>query len=424
MKNQHNTYIVYQHINKINGKRYIGITKFCDDPNKRWGNGLGYKPHNNQVSHFWNSICKYGWNNFEHSIIKERLSKTDAQMYEQYYIDMYDTRNPEKGYNKAMGGATGSSDLIWCNDGKNEFYAYKNIPNNCVRGRLLNLTEESKYKLATAKNCHWYNDGKNEFYIHFGQNIPNTYIKGRLQFSETTKKNIKNSFTQNRLENLSKLRIGVSPCNKGKHAYYSIKDGHIKYEYSCPEGYTTIPPKDLIKKRSQALIGNTHTLNMHWYHDKYTLQNKMFSSDEEIPNNYIIGKIQNCSNNRTGKHLYSNDAGEMHYYFDDESIPDGFKKGMSELQKNKYSRPGFNNSMYGKTFKWMNDGSNNYRVDLNDVQEYQNNGFKFGLLKSNNKSKGSIGMHWYTNRTINKLTYNCPNGFYRGYTKNLNKQEE
>lgn len=52
------------------------------------------------------------------------------------------------------------------------------------------------------------------------------------------------------MENLSRLHIGVSPGNKGKHAYYSIKDGHIKYEYTCPEGYTTIPPKDLIKKRS------------------------------------------------------------------------------------------------------------------------------------------------------------------------------
>ena len=37
------SYIVYLHINKINGKIYVGITKYADNPNRRWMNGNGYK---------------------------------------------------------------------------------------------------------------------------------------------------------------------------------------------------------------------------------------------------------------------------------------------------------------------------------------------------------------------------------------------
>ena len=48
------TYTVYCHTNKINGKKYVGITKRLVE--KRWLNGRGY----NGNSIFRKAINKYG----------------------------------------------------------------------------------------------------------------------------------------------------------------------------------------------------------------------------------------------------------------------------------------------------------------------------------------------------------------------------
>lgn len=90
---------VYVHTNKINGKKYVGITS-REDPNQRWKNGNGYSEN----SHFRAAINKYGWDSFEHDIIADCLSENDAKQMEKDLIAKWGTQNRELGYNMTAGG--------------------------------------------------------------------------------------------------------------------------------------------------------------------------------------------------------------------------------------------------------------------------------------------------------------------------------
>ena len=91
-------YTVYCHTNKINGKRYVGITKQV--PERRWQNGHGYDDN----IHFRNAIQKYGWEEFSHEILFTGLNKEQAEQKEIELIAKWDLTNRDCGYNRAPGG--------------------------------------------------------------------------------------------------------------------------------------------------------------------------------------------------------------------------------------------------------------------------------------------------------------------------------
>lgn len=90
------TYCVYMH-RFPNGKVYIGITKYS--ANHRWSNGNGYKRQ-----FVYKAIKKYGWENIEHIVLADHFSKEDAEKKEIELIAMYESTNPNKGYNVEGGG--------------------------------------------------------------------------------------------------------------------------------------------------------------------------------------------------------------------------------------------------------------------------------------------------------------------------------
>ena len=85
------------HITPSN-KRYIGITS--KDLEERFGsNGCLYR---NQI--FGRAISKYGWDNIEHIVVAQNLTKEEAKILEIKLIAKYNTTNPKYGYNRSIGG--------------------------------------------------------------------------------------------------------------------------------------------------------------------------------------------------------------------------------------------------------------------------------------------------------------------------------
>ena len=91
-------YTVYKYTSPSN-KVYIGLTSGTQNKRAR-SKGYGYK----RCTAFWRAIEKYEWDNFTYEILAQDLTEEDAKQLEKYYIKLYDSTNPEKGYNITAGG--------------------------------------------------------------------------------------------------------------------------------------------------------------------------------------------------------------------------------------------------------------------------------------------------------------------------------
>lgn len=91
---------LYIHTNKINGKKYIGITG-RKNVNDRWQNGKGYEK---QI--FGKAIKKYGWDGFTHEVIAHG-SEEEIKKMEEELIKKYRTQDRRFGYNVKSGGDGG-----------------------------------------------------------------------------------------------------------------------------------------------------------------------------------------------------------------------------------------------------------------------------------------------------------------------------
>lgn len=180
-----NTYCVYMHINKENDKKYVGIT--CRNVKDRWKNGFGYRE---DQPVFFNAINAYGWDNFEHVVIKDGLTLDEANQLEMELIALYKTncrkyKNPEYGYNMTDGG---DGHKGWIPTEENR----KNM-SDAQKGKV--LSEEHKQKIGAS--------GKGRVFSEEHKQKIGDANKGKVVSDETRSK-------------ISEAKKGKPSPNKGK----------------------------------------------------------------------------------------------------------------------------------------------------------------------------------------------------------------
>lgn len=188
-------YSIYVHINKLNHKMYFGITK--QNPKRRFRDGEGYK----SCTKFYKAIQKYGWDNFEHIIIKTDMPKECAETLEKILIYKYDTIN--SGYNLDGGGnlhlATKESKIK---------------SSESHKGKKLSQSTKDKLRISTTEL--WKDPiYRSKCQSKKGRNVP--------PVSENTKEKISDS--------IKKLWLNdeyVNKCKKGLETYHKMHSKPIR----------------------------------------------------------------------------------------------------------------------------------------------------------------------------------------------------
>lgn len=249
------SYLIYKHTNKINGKCYIGQTCY-NNPVHRWhSDGSGYKAQQK----FYRAILKYGWENFEHQVLVEGLTKQEADELEIAYIEQFDSIR--HGYNLLIGGSgqTTQSKPIYklsltkeilaeyssIREAASQLYsetfnAARNSIGKCCSGQLRQYKGFSwcfvnEYSAFKIKLCAGKTVGKQVYQLSLEKEVLNQYgsYSEAAKAVGTTAINIKRGcdlyckvkgYFWCRIDDLSYCRAYQQPHGKLTHLIYQLDD--------------------------------------------------------------------------------------------------------------------------------------------------------------------------------------------------------
>lgn len=148
-------YTIYKSVNKLNGKVYVGF-------DSQWPKRITiHKSASKKEDYkFYRAIRKYGWNNFEWSVIYQSKEKNHTlNEMESYFINEYDSFH--NGYNSTLGG-DGAFGLILSEESRKKISQGNKIPKPQTREHIQKRadaqrgkkrkphTEKTKQKISSA----------------------------------------------------------------------------------------------------------------------------------------------------------------------------------------------------------------------------------------------------------------------------------
>lgn len=159
---------MYVHINKINGKIYVGRTK--RNPEDRYGtNGMCYLRRDKYSGKylqplFANAVNKYGWDNFEHEVVASNLTDEESRNFEKLLIGALRSNEKEFGYNMTEGGEDLSN--LWSDDRKRAHSNSRKISVRCIEldqsfETLGEAVKATKISSVEIQKCCWSREKKN-----------------------------------------------------------------------------------------------------------------------------------------------------------------------------------------------------------------------------------------------------------------------
>jgi group I intron endonuclease len=111
----------------------------------RWNYGNGYlnkdKKGNYRQPLMARAVLKYGWDNIQHEILFENLTKDEAENQEKWLIAQYQSDNPKYGYNIRPGGST-------------------SVPSEETRKKISESNKGKKHSEETKKHLSELNKGR------------------------------------------------------------------------------------------------------------------------------------------------------------------------------------------------------------------------------------------------------------------------
>ena len=138
-------YTIYKCVNTINGKVYIGFDSHWPNRQKI------HKANHKKVRYkFYNAISKYGWENFEWSILYQSKDREyTLRTMESHFINEYDSF--KSGYNSTLGGegVFGLSRKQSDEEKKKRSIIMKG--NQFAKGKGIPLSEERKQNLRKPR---------------------------------------------------------------------------------------------------------------------------------------------------------------------------------------------------------------------------------------------------------------------------------